>query len=217
MQSALQSEVHQSPLWMWQKFTDQGPLQKVLLPNTAIDLQIPILRRLVSISSSIGWVFCISLKWSNIQRNWECSQKRSLKASIERTVSVNNESGVSKRIQRNGILCRKLFWPTVRKKCFIKTKIWVVCISLKWSNIQRHWECSQKRSLKASIERTVSVNNESGVSKGIQRNGIFLQKLIVLVIDPLNNLFEQWESFKLEHKWMIMHPHTYIHSKCQLQ
>ena len=148
MQSALQSEVHQSPLWMWQKFTDQGPLQKVLLPNTAIDLQIPILRRLVSISSSIGWVFCISLKWSNIQRNWECSQKRSLKA---------------------------------------------------------------------SIERTVSVNNESGVSKGIQRNGIFLQKLIVLVIDPLNNLFEQWESFKLEHKWMIMHPHTYIHSKCQLQ
>ena len=118
MQSALQSGVHQSQLGMWQKFTDQGPLQKVFLPNTAIDLQIPILRRLVSISSSIGWVFCISMKWSNIQRNWECSQKRSLKASIERTVSVNNESGVSKGIQRNGILCRKLFWPTVRKKCF---------------------------------------------------------------------------------------------------
>ena len=90
--------------------TDQGPLQKVFLPNTAIDLQIPILRRLVSISSSIGWVFCISLKWSNIQRNWECSQKRSLKASIERTVSVNNESGVSKGIQRNGIFLQNLIF-----------------------------------------------------------------------------------------------------------
>ena len=108
MQSALQSGVHQSQLGMWQKFKDQGPLQKVFLPNTAIDLQIPILRRLVSISSSIGWVFCISLKWSNIQRNWECSQKRSLKASIERTVSVNNESGVSTGIKRNGIFHQKI-------------------------------------------------------------------------------------------------------------